>query len=89
MVISVVERYEFIVRIIRLSSKYCGCAVLNPEWQMNPLTWTVITFINMFFILTGYTVYVSIYVEGEWSHSLQALAMVGSGVHVSHWAPGI
>lgn len=56
---------------------------------MNPLTWTVITFINMFFILTGYTVYVSIYVEGEWSHSLQALAMVGSGVHVSHWAPEI
>ncbi|XP_058985013.1 odorant receptor 67d-like [Musca domestica] len=81
MVISVVQRNEFIVRIIRLSSKYCGCDVLNPEWKMNLLTWTVITFINMFSILTCYTVYVSIYLEGEWSHSLQALAMVGSGVH--------
>ncbi|XP_061402682.1 odorant receptor 67d-like [Musca vetustissima] len=81
MAISVVQRYEQIIRVIRICSMYVGTDVLKPTWKMNPLTWTVIIFINMFVILTCYTVYFNIYVVGQWSLSLQALTMLGSGLH--------
>ncbi|XP_061386510.1 odorant receptor 67d-like, partial [Musca vetustissima] len=77
---TVLERYKLLIRILRLCSALCGADVLDPEYKVNLLTWIVIAFINLFYIFTGYTIYVNLYVEGEWTNVLQALCMVGSAV---------
>ncbi|XP_061395275.1 odorant receptor 67d-like [Musca vetustissima] len=77
---TVVQRYKVIIRLLRICAAFCGADILQPDYKMNLLTWIVIAFINMFYIFTGYTIYVNLYVEGEWTNVLQALCMVGSAV---------
>uniref|UniRef100_A0A1I8NYJ1 Odorant receptor n=1 Tax=Stomoxys calcitrans TaxID=35570 RepID=A0A1I8NYJ1_STOCA len=74
------HRFEVIIRIVRLCSSVCGADVLDPKYRINLLTFIVSSFINLFLVFTGYTIYVNLYVERDWTKVLQTLCMVGSAL---------
>ncbi|XP_061395273.1 odorant receptor 67d-like [Musca vetustissima] len=77
---NVVDSYEAIVRLIKICSGVCGANVFNPAYKMNILTWIVMTFINLYFAFTGYTLYVNLYIERDWTLMLQIVCFLGSAL---------
>uniref|UniRef100_A0A1I8Q921 Odorant receptor n=2 Tax=Stomoxys calcitrans TaxID=35570 RepID=A0A1I8Q921_STOCA len=75
-----VESFEAIIRIIRLCSAVCGADVVDPDYRVNPLTVFVLVAINLYLVCTGYTIYVDIYIERDWTKVLQTLCLLGSAV---------
>lgn len=80
---TLVQRYETIVRLIRIFSGICGANIFNPAFKKNILTWIVIIFIYQYFVFTGYTLYVKIYIDKDRPSILQVLCYLGSAVQVS------
>lgn len=60
----------------------CGADVARPDYKMSPITWAVIIAINAFFCCTIYTIYMGVFVDGDWKVMLQSLCLVGSAVQV-------
>uniref|UniRef100_A0A1I8Q323 Odorant receptor n=1 Tax=Stomoxys calcitrans TaxID=35570 RepID=A0A1I8Q323_STOCA len=75
-----VQRFKTILRMARLCSAVCGADVFDPDYRINPLTIFVLLAINSYLICTGYTIYVDIYIERDWTKVLQALCLLGSAV---------
>uniref|UniRef100_A0A1I8MCH6 Odorant receptor n=1 Tax=Musca domestica TaxID=7370 RepID=A0A1I8MCH6_MUSDO len=80
MTVSVVDEYEGIVRLIKLCSGVCGANVFVANYKVNVLTRIVVTFINLYFIFTGYTLYINIFIEKDWTHMLQVICFFGSAL---------
>ncbi|XP_065361863.1 odorant receptor 67d-like [Calliphora vicina] len=74
------DRYNKIVGITRTMAALVGADVVDPNYKMNILTWTVILAINAFFVCTIYTIYVGLVVDKDWKVVLQTLSLVGSAV---------
>ncbi|XP_023294606.2 odorant receptor 67d-like [Lucilia cuprina] len=72
------DRYNKITRITRMMAAVCGADIVDPNFRMSLLTWTVIFAINAFFCCTIYTIYIGLVVEGDWKLMLQTLSLVGS-----------
>uniref|UniRef100_A0A1I8MWE3 Odorant receptor n=1 Tax=Musca domestica TaxID=7370 RepID=A0A1I8MWE3_MUSDO len=77
---TVAQSYDKTILFIKISSAVCGANVLSPAYRMNILTWIVIVCINLYYVFTGYTLYVNIYVEKDWPNVLQVLCYLGSAV---------
>ncbi|XP_061390346.1 odorant receptor 67d-like [Musca vetustissima] len=76
----IMQRFEFIRRLIRLCSAFCGADVFKLNYRVNFLTVIVFTCIYVYFACTCYTVYKNIYIDGEWTHMLKTLCMISSGL---------
>ncbi|XP_073838671.1 odorant receptor 67d-like isoform X2 [Musca autumnalis] len=76
----VLQRYEILMRLIRICAKICGADVFDFNYRRNILTYIVFTCIYLYFACTIYTVYVNLYIEGEWTQMLKTVVMISSGL---------
>ncbi|KAH8305224.1 hypothetical protein KR018_005270 [Drosophila ironensis] len=74
------DRFLKMIRWIRFCVAFCGNDVADPNFRMWWLTYLVLGAIGFFFVCTGYTIYVGVVVDGDFTVILQAMALVGSAV---------
>ncbi|XP_055842637.1 odorant receptor 67d-like [Episyrphus balteatus] len=74
------EKFISLFMFARKCAIFVGADVFNPNFRYTWMTWFVIISTNSFFVLSGYTIYVGVYIDKDWTAILQALCMVGSAV---------
>nr|AOE48097.1 putative odorant receptor OR31 [Scaeva pyrastri] len=74
------EKFNSIFMIARKCAVLVGADVFNRNYRFTLMTYFVIAATNTFFVLSGYTIYVAIYIDHDFTAIFQALCMVGSAV---------
>ncbi|KAH8380661.1 hypothetical protein KR009_012076 [Drosophila setifemur] len=74
------ESWSKVIRVVRFCVKLLGSDVAAPNYRMWWLTYVIMGAAFFFFACTGYTIYVGVVVNGDFTVILQAMAMVGSAV---------
>ncbi|KAL9916019.1 odorant receptor 67d-like [Glossina fuscipes fuscipes] len=75
-----IERFQEIIKVIRVIAKMCGCDILNPNYRMNFITWLLIVGVNGFFLCTIYTIYKGMAIDHDWTVIPVCLCIIGSGI---------
>ena len=81
---TILEQFQFNVKIIRICSKICGADITDPNYRVDWITWCVVAMIMFYFSTTFYTVYANVVINEEWTVYLQIMCMVGSGAQVEY-----
>uniref|UniRef100_A0A1A9WYF6 Uncharacterized protein n=1 Tax=Glossina brevipalpis TaxID=37001 RepID=A0A1A9WYF6_9MUSC len=78
--LSCIQRFEQIIKVIRICSKMCGVDILNPNYRMNFITWLLIAGVNGFFMCTIYTIYKGVKIDNDWTVIPVCMCIIGSGI---------
>ncbi|EDV96941.1 GH14939 [Drosophila grimshawi] len=78
MAASASSQFSKIIGLVRKCTNVCGCDVWNPDYHTWAMTYFTITLVVFMYTSNGYTIYVELVYNNDWTVILRVFSIAGS-----------